>query len=167
MVMWVLGCGCCGRSGCCWGDVGGCGCCCCLCVLVLSTQAQLSLLCLHSLPFAAPPAVPAAAYIRTCRLAVGAVESSEEEEEVEGDAAAAGADAQGRSKGKAAAVEEEEEEYEEGDSSSEGSSSDSEDDGSVELVSEDDFSVGQLESVLAGRGTLGGGAAGRPKRQRS
>jgi hypothetical protein len=83
-----------------------------------STPSQLRLLC-RSLykPFTAfpalRPAAPAAAYIRTCRLAVGAAESSEEEEEEEeaegdgGGAATAGAAAQARGKGKAAAVEEE------------------------------------------------------------
>lgn len=57
-------------------------------------------------------------------------------------------------------------EDEEEEESSEEESSD--DDGSVELVSEDDFSMGQLESVMAGEGS-GGGSPPQPraKRQRS
>lgn len=74
--------------------------------------------------------------------------------------AAAGA---GAGQNEAEAEEEESDDDEEEDeSSSEEESSD--EDGSVELVSEDDFSMGQLESVMAGESS---GSGRRAKRQRT
>ncbi|KAL4440362.1 hypothetical protein ABPG75_003363 [Micractinium tetrahymenae] len=96
--------------------------------------------------------------------------SSDEEEEGEGGQQRSGGSggtkrkrAEGGEAGEGGEEEEEEDdESEEGGSEEESSDEDDEDDGSVELVSEDEFSTGQLRSVIASESSGGR----RAKRQR-